>query len=170
MARETKSLITREEVKKEMILVRKALMASSILYFAIILLICGPFVGVAIAHMFSRFWWLYLLEVALFSVPPTVFLVKIIGYAKEKRLVENGEFSIVKDTVSRLSRGEIIARNQTADVLYFKEYGRYIPSQTVFDLTTVGEEFYLVILHNKKQEITEAYHTLMYECKETEQD
>ena len=80
-------------------------------------------------------------------------------------MVERDEFSIVKDTVSRLSRGEPEGRH-TVDAIYFTLNGRYVPSKTTFDLSSVDDEFYLVILHTRRNELCFAFHTMMYECKD----
>jgi serine/threonine protein kinase len=53
------------------------------------------------------------------------------------------------------------------NVIYFAKYGRCVAPKvrTPFDLSGVGDEFYLVIL-NKNKKIIFAYNLAMYECKE----
>lgn len=36
-----------------------------------------------------------------------------------------------------------------------------------FDLTSVGDTFYLVVLHDKREQIAFAYHSVLYEYKES---
>ena len=87
------------------------------------------------------------------------------------RTVDQNGFSIVKDTVSRISRDEIPKSysegRRTVNVIYFAKYGRCVAPKvrTSFDLSGVGNEFYLVISH-KKDEIIFAYNSAMSECKE----
>ena len=67
---------------------------------------------------------------------------------------QNG-FSIVKDTVSRISRNEIpqnhSERKNAVNVIYFAKYGKCVAPklETPFDFSCVGDEFYLVVLHRK---------------------
>ena len=109
-------------------------------------------------------WVISIGGVVLLMLPLVLFLAQLLLGIKMFRLVGRGGFSIVKDTVKGMSRGEVISRHSTADVLYFTKYGRFIPSQTTFDLSAVGDEFYLVVLGNKKKDICYAYHTKIYEC------
>ena len=51
------------------------------------------------------------------------------------------------------------------DFLYFKNYGKYIPTRTIFEHTKRGDVFYLVVLNGKKYAI-DVYHSDMYEYKE----
>ena len=87
------------------------------------------------------------------------------------RTVDQNGFSIVKDTVSRISRDEIPQNysegRRTVNVIYFVKYGRCVAPKvrTPFDLSGVGDEFYLVILH-KNEEIVFAYSSSMYDCKD----
>ena len=75
---------------------------------------------------------------------------------------------MIKETVSAKVRDERISRKHHADVLYFGYYGRYIPSRTVFQLSSVDDKFYLVILDGRKKTIELAYPCKMYEYKESE--
>ena len=82
------------------------------------------------------------------------------------RLISRGGYSIVKDTVFSLSRGEFQKNaRHPVNAIYFSKYGRYVESGVEFDITSVGDEFYLVILEGKKEDIAYAFHTKMYEYK-----
>lgn len=89
------------------------------------------------------------------------------------RLVKKDEFSIVKDTVCRLSKSETprayFEGKREVDVLYFTKHGRYIASQTIFTLSSVGDTFYLVLLRTKKEKLVFAYHAAMYTCTEVDE-
>lgn len=47
-----------------------------------------------------------------------------------------------------------------------RETVRKEADRAAFDIASVGDEFYLVVLHNKKKELVFAFHTMMYECNE----
>jgi hypothetical protein len=51
------------------------------------------------------------------------------------------------------------------DVIYFTKYGRYVATGMNFDLASVGDVFYLVILHAKEEKLVFAYNSMMYEYK-----
>ena len=95
-----------------------------------------------------------------------VFIIRIILNVKALRLISHGGYSIVKDTVFSLSRGEFQKNaRHPVNAIYFSKHGRYVESGVEFDITSVGDEFYLVILEGKKAEIAYAFHTKMYEYK-----
>ena len=88
---------------------------------------------------------------------------------RKLRLVPRGEFSIVKATVSYKVRNERVKGCRgTFDAIYFVEHGRIISSETTFYMTSEGDGFYLVILHNKKKDIALAYSMKTYECKDVD--
>ena len=174
--KQTKNVLTRDIIKKELTYQAKA----SVNFSTVLLLTTGIVIGVPFI----------LLGIAALSdsvVGGTVcillgagFLLSLISLCLDgirmKRLINDGRFYIIKDTVSRLSRGEPRGRYGTVDVIYFKKYGRYVPKQTVFDLSSVGDEFYIVtvpssghaIFPSKKSDICFAYHTMMYECNDVD--
>ena len=100
-----------------------------------------------------------------------MFVYRIIRDVMFSKMIGQNGFSIVKDTVSRVSLDEIPKSynegRHTVDVIYFAKHGRCIAPKvrTPFELSASGDEFYLVILHNK-DEIVFAYHSIMYDCNE----
>ena len=83
---------------------------------------------------------------------------------------ENGYtvLSLVTDQVSE-KREELVSTGRSGRLekaLYFVHYGRYLPSDTVYELTDPGDTFYLVIVEARKPVISLAYHTEMYTDKE----
>lgn len=86
-------------------------------------------------------------------------------------LISRGEFSIMKDIVSRKVAGEAERYRQLAvNALYFSVYGRYVCKMTYFDLASEGDEFYVVILNNKKKKIVACYPTSLYNCTDCGHD
>ena len=173
MTKETKNIITRDICKSDLKHMAKADLLQDVVLFVIMLLIFVPFILMAV-HVAKYILILGVVVALACTIAPVVFACRIILDITALRLVERGGFSIVKDTVSRLSKGEIPKKysegRHTVDVIYFTKYGRCTSSslKTPFDLSSVGDEFYLVVLHNKKQEIALAFHSMMYECKDVE--
>ncbi len=157
----SKELISRETCQKELVRMAKAdVLASAVLLF-VILLIFIPLVLMAI-YVAKYVLALGVVFALLCAIWPLVLVYKLIYNIMIFRLVNRGGFSIVKDTVCSLSKGEVITRHSTADVIYFTEHGRYVPPKTVFELASMGDEFYLVVLAAKKREPMLAYPTSMY--------
>ena len=103
-------------------------------------------------------------------IPILIFGYSILTILMELRMLKQGEIVILVDTVTRISRGEANGRYSTADALYFKMTGRYVPSKTVFDLTSRDDSFYVVFLSNQKRRtgVLLAYPTKLYECHEAD--
>ena len=161
----TKNLISREMCGKDLKHLTKADLYSDVVLLVVMLLLFVPlaFLGVYLSK------YILILGIActvICAIAPVTFIVKLINNIKIVRLVSRGGFSVVKDTVSRLSKGEVVGRNSTADIIYFAVHGRYIPSQSTFDMTSVGDEFYLVVLHTSKRTPMFAFHSMIYEYKE----
>ena len=166
--KQTKNVLTRDIIKKELTYQAKAAATmSSILMFTTGIVTGVPFILLGIAGLKDLLIGGIVCIMIGAGLLLSLFLV-LLSDIRTKRLINEGRFYIIKDTVSRLSRGEPRGRYSTVDVLYFTKLGRYIPSQTTFDLSSVGDEFYIVIIPAKKPKICFAYHTMMYECNDVD--
>lgn len=164
MANESTNIISYESCKKDLMHLAKANLLSVLVLLAVILLIFVPLVFMGI-YLLKYIFVFGIVTILVCATPPLIFIYKLLYNVIRIRLVKQNKFSIVKDTVSRLSKGEL-ERRHTVDALYFTLYGRYVPSTTVFNLSSVDDEFYLVILHTKKNELCFAFHGMLYECKD----
>ena len=170
MQKESKNNLTRKGCKIELKKLSKANLVQDLVILAVLLLIFAPLFILSI--YLAKYILILGIALALIcAIFPVLFIGKIIRDVIFLRTVEQDGFSIVKDTVSRISRDEISKSysegRYTVNVIYFAKYGRCVAPKvrTPFDLSCVGDEFYLVILH-KKDEIIFAYNSVMYECKE----
>ena len=157
----SKKPISRETCQKELLRMAKADVLASTVLFLVMLLIFVPLVLMAI-YVSKYVLALGIVFALLCAIWPLVLLYKLIACIYKLYLIKQNGFSIVKDKVYSLSKGEVITRHSTADVIYFTDHGRYVPPKTVFELASVGDEFYLVILTSKNKELVLAYHTAMY--------
>ena len=166
--KQTKNVLTRDIIKKELTHYAKGSVSISTVFLLTTGVGTGiPFILLGIAGTSDS---LIGGTVCIFIGAAIILCLihVLLADIRMKRLVNNGRFYIIKDTVSRLSRGEPQGKYRTVDVLYFTRFGRYIPSQTTFDLSSVGDEFYLVIIPTRKPKICFAYHTMMYECNDVD--
>ena len=170
MQKESKTILTRQSCKIELKRLSKANLVQDLVILAILLLIFVPlfFLSIYLAKYILILGIAFALICMLF---PGLFIYRIIRDVMFSRTVDQNGFSIVKDTVSRISRDEIPQNysegRRTVNVIYFAKYGRCVAPKvrTPFDLSGVGDEFYLVILH-KNEEIVFAYSSSMYDCKD----
>ena len=170
MQKESKNNLTREGCKIELKKLSKANLVQDLVILAILLLIFVPLFILSI-YLTKYILILGIVFALICMISPVLFIYKTIRDVMFSRTVEQDGFSIVKDTVSRISRDEIPKSysegRRTINVIYFAKYGRCVAPNlnTPFDLSCVGDEFYLVIL-NKNKKIIFAYNLAMYECKE----
>lgn len=160
----SKNIITRKDCKKDLKHMATAALLQDAVLLGVMLLIFVPLILLSISVV-NHILPLGIVLVLMCAIPPALFVYRIVLDVITIKAVERGGFSIVKDTVCRLSKGELEARH-TVDVIYFTRYGRFIASGMTYDMSCVGDEFYLVILHNKKEKIISAFHSAMYECKD----
>ncbi len=173
MAKETKNIITYESCKEQLTKAARSGLMHDLILLAIVLLICVPIIILSI-YLAT---YILLLGIA-FALPCAIasvfFICETVRRILRLRLLAHGGFSVVKDTVYRVSRDEAPKNytegRHTVNAIYFTNYGRCTAFGTPFDLAAVGDEFYLVVLHNKKKEVAFAVHTMMYEYKETEKE
>ena len=170
MQKESKTILTRQSCKIELKKLSKANLVQALVILAVLLLIFVPLFILSI-YLAKYILILGIAFALICMIFPVLFIYKIICAVMFSRTVDQNGFSIVKDTVSRISRDEIPKSysegRRTVNVIYFAKYGRCVAPKvrTPFDLSCVGDEFYLVIL-NKNKKIIFAYNLAMYECKE----
>ena len=168
MVKEEKKIITRESCKKELLGLAKSNLRSDLLLFFVMLLIFVP-LGIGSVYIARYLLALGVAFALICAVGPIVFIYKVVLDIIMMRLASRGEFSVEKDTVSRLSAGEQRRFGEgrgIVDAIYFSRCGRYASPKSHFDMSSVGDEFYLVVLHNKKNKLVLAFPSLMYECNE----
>ena len=170
MQKESKNNLTRKGCKTELKRLSKANLVQDLVILAVLLLIFVPLFILSI-YLAKYILILGIAFALICMIFPGLFIYRIIRDVMFSRTVEQDGFSIVKDTVSRISRDEIPKNysegRRTINVIYFAKYGRCVAPKvrTPFDLSGVGDEFYLVILH-KNEEIVFAYNSSMYDCKD----
>ena len=174
MQKESKNILTRQSCKIELKRLSKANLVQDLVVLAVLLLIFVPLFILSI-YLAKYILILGIAFALICMIFPVLFIYKIRCAVMFSRTVDQNGFLIVKDTVSRISRDEIPKNYSegrfTVNVIYFAKYGRCVAPKvrTPFDLSGVGDEFYLVISH-KKDEIIFAYHSVMYECKALDND
>ena len=168
MAKETKNTITYESCRSELLRWAKGDFLSDAVLLGVMLLIFVPLFVLCI-YLSKTMLVLGIVFALICAVAPIVFAFRIIGDVITLRLIKQGGFSVSEDTVCYLSKGEIPQKysegRASVDVIYFTKYGRYVASGMNFDLASVGDMFYLVILHTKKEKAVFAYNSVMYEYK-----
>ena len=180
MANITKNILTREfcktELKKpvQMHLIKTSiLMVPYTLVFGLLLIIGIESMGIMKA--------LPLVITAILGFCILVFIGAL--DVMKMRSLDRGDFRIVTDKVRGLAEGENVRRLTyknvsrfllgkrrmpiyIADVIYFGEHEMFIPSRTVFELSSVDDEFYIVVLNKQPRVPKLVFSTKMYECKE----
>ena len=167
---ESKNILTRENCKAELKCSSKARLIQDSVVLAVLLLIFVPLflLSMYLARYILILGIVFSLICAIF---PAILVYRIIRDVTFSKTIEQNGFSIVKDTVSRISRDEVPKNYaeglHTVNVIYFSKHGRCVAPKvrTPFDLSAPGVEFYLVVLH-EKEEIVFAYNSIMYDCNE----
>ena len=170
MKTESKNILTRENCKAELMRLSKAKLMQDSVVLAVLLLIFVPLFLLSI-YLAKYIFILGIVFALICAIFPAMFVYRIIRDVTFSKTIEQNGFSIVKDTVYRISLDEIpksyAEGRRTVNVIYFANHGRCVAPKvrTPFALSTSGVEFYLVVLH-KKEEIVFAYNSIMYDCNE----
>ena len=170
---ETKNILTREEQQGKLLAYAKKKLLLTVGLLAAALILCIPLACLAVSLAASNPVLCAVLSLP-FAVLPVIFLCRAVLDGLAVGRVSRGDFAIVKDTVSRREEYERVyfrwRRYENESAVYFGKYGRYRTHGTVFDLATVGAEFYLVLLPGRKEEIAFAYPAEGYVCSELSYD
>ena len=160
----TKNIITRESCKQEILHICRA----DVRYNIVLLLAFAPLYipFILVCAFFLKENLLIIIPFAVSLAIPSLFGYLVFNAVRIKREVEQGAFSVLIDIASYLSEGEAVGRNRTADVIHLAKFGRYIPSRTIFDLTSAGDEFYIVVINRKKKVPVLVFSRLLYEYVE----
>ena len=158
----SKNVITYDTCHTELVRMTKADVYASTILFLVILLICVPLLLMAI-YVAKYVLILGIVLSLVIAIWPLALLYKLISCIRKHYHAKFGDFSIVRDTVYSLSKGEVISKTSTADVIYFTNKGRFVPPKSTFDLSSIGDEFYIVVLHCGKQHTMLAYPMKIYE-------
>ena len=175
MSKQTKNIITREEVVKELQTSRKANFYFCLLMLGMSLLFFLPFI-VGIIYAFCSWadsMWAKVLFSAFFGGLMLVWicinLLWLWRNRKRKKMLQRGNFDIVTREVLYKSETILAGRRRlgmsdTSKFLHFSGFAKRQVNQDVFQRTSQGDAFYIV--HYKtKGTIELLYPAKMYEFK-----
>lgn len=89
---------------------------------------------------------------------------------RRMRIVQQGGFSIIKDTVLYHSEEYVSGYRYPQEVTYFQFLGRQLLSGTYRSLASPGDTYYFVVIHFEKPEPFFTYPASLYECPESDVD
>lgn len=96
------------------------------------------------------------------------------GVYVRRRMLENRPFSVVQDKVERMVEDEFNPKRyflrglggSYQNVFYFEHLGRVVVGKEMFDYTSEGDTFYVVMFDDAKDDPARFYNAKMYEYKE----
>ena len=148
MEKQTKNVITREIIEKELRFSNTAYIRSTLVLCAGLSLLFVPLTVLAVCVVCGAFTAV-LLEIiisvllgAVLSAPVWINLLCLIPKLKERKLLQNGEFDITVCEVSYKEKKTV--RRHTENVLHFVGFDGASVASTTFDLASQGDEFYVV--------------------------
>ena len=169
MKKPTKNIITREYIEKELWFYNKAGIRSSILLMGILLIFCIPctimFISFscAIAKNILLKIFLCIISVFLGMSFEGIVLVYLIKDLSERKKLKAGEFSIVIRKM--LYKRTVYEERSELHCLYFEDFNEVATGYTYYNLSSDGDEFYLVH-YNGSNKVKWVYPLSMYEYKE----
>ncbi len=169
MERQTKNIITRESVERELRFYNNADIRSTLVLTLALSIFFIPFtillVYAVLALTENVFLKIVLGTVAgvLMSAPIWINICFLFSFLHERKLIVGGEFEIVIRPVSYKSKE--IAHRHTEELLVFSGFERTTVGHTEYQLASPGDDFCLVHYRNKKT-IKLLYSLKLYEYKE----
>ena len=161
--KETKSILTREGIKKDLLGEMRATIISIVAFCGFMLLFWLIITFIACRELVGR-----LISTAIFL---GLIALIVVEFAKRYYLVAGGRFSIVEDEFLHAEE-ETVHRGKHLKierVLYFANYGRYVVSEvdgSAFDYSNEGDKFYLVVCGDKKNgALLRVYNARVYEWR-----
>lgn len=178
MQKETKSIITDESIKNELLFDIK-INIPKIVFFSVFMLPISialfifsvrDLISANTSGMNFPFMDIFYAALSLFFICITA--VMLYGFLYKLYYIESGRFSVVTDELIRMAEeGSVSLSFRRAEyfrVFYFRNYGRCVlnyGNQSMFDSSTVGDSFYVVVFNSKNQPPQLAYNQKIYEYK-----
>ncbi len=168
MEKQTKNIITREWVEKELRFYNTADIRSTLVLCGVLSLLFLPLtIGIvyAICALIENILLKIVLSViigAITSAPIWINLLRLRGSLTERKLLENGDFDIVIRNVQYKS--EKIVHRHIEEYLHFDDFEEFSVEHTTFQLASQGDAFY-IIHYKTKRLIKLLYSAKMYEYK-----
>ena len=168
MEKQTKNIITREWVEKELRFYNTADIRSRLVLCSVFTVILLPITIALIWGVVESFdhvlveIFLSIFMGCITSSPILHFSLLIREALCEKKMLDRGEFDIVTRDVSYKS--EEMVHRHIEEFLYFCEFDKISVGHTTFQLASVGDEFYIVHYKGKK-DIKLFYSAKMYELQ-----
>ena len=148
MEKQTKNVITREFIEKELRFYNTAYIRSTLVLCAGLSLLFVPLTVLAVCGVCVAFTAV-LLEIiisvllgSVLSAPVWINLLCLIPKLKERKLLQNGDFVIAVCEMSYKEKKTV--RRHTENVLHFVGFDGASVASTTFDLASQGDEFYVV--------------------------
>ncbi|MBE6577960.1 MAG: hypothetical protein E7653_07500 [Ruminococcaceae bacterium] len=171
MEKQTKNIITREWVEKELRFYNKADIRSTLFLMGVFFVLFIPLAAVAVSgvvQLVEKVWLEIVLSV-LFAgfmyIPVWAHLFVLTKFLRERKLLLCGDFDIVTRAVSYKS--EKLTRRNTEELLHFSGFKEISVGHTEYQLASQGDEFYIV--HYKGSDAVKLlYSSKMYEYIETQ--
>ena len=167
---ETKNIITRETIEKELKFLNKADIRFSLVLIAVMTVIFVPLSIISIYIFFSVGRKTILLGIFCFLsfsgflLPIFLNLISLVRAINEAHLLKKGAWFVDVDKVRY--KTEELQRRHTTYVLYFCRYKRVVSGGADFQLASQDDAFYLVIYKKKKPSVVLHYSQKMYEYRE----
>ena len=161
--KETKSILTREGIKKDLLWEMRVMIISIVAFCGIMVLTWAIITFIACRGLVGR-----LISTAVFL---GLIVMIVAGFAERYYLVASNRFSVIEDqfthaTEETVHRGRHLALEK---VMYFEHYGRYVVSEvdgSAFDYSNEGDKFYLVVCGGKKNgALLRVYNARVYEWR-----
>ena len=168
MEKQTKNIITRDFIEKELRFYNTADIKSRLVLCSIFTVILLP-ITITSIYMISGAFDNTLAEIILsiviggiISSPIWGLLLVIISALYERRMLARGDFDIVTREVSYKS--EELVHRHLEECLHFRGFNKISVGHTTFQLASAGDTFYIV--HYKaKKDIKLLYAAKMYELQ-----
>ena len=168
MEKQTKNIITREFIEKELRFYNGADIKSAVVLLGVLSLLFVP-ITIGTAHVILSLVKNIALKIALLivvcgltSAPIWLNLSGLFVSISNRKLLARGEFDIVTRDVQYKS--EKMVHRHMEEYLHFQDFGAVWAGHTTYQITSNGDVFYIV--HYKTKNKAEMiYSTKMYEYK-----
>ena len=167
---ETKNIITKETIEKELKFLNKADIRSSLVLIAVMAVVFLPlsllpiYIFLSVGRKTILLGICCFLGFSVFLLPIFFNLISLLKSINEAHLLKKGDWFVDIDEVRY--KTEEIEHRHTIDVLYFYRYERVVSGGIEFQLASQDDAFYLVIYKKKKPSVVLHYSLKMYEYQE----
>jgi hypothetical protein len=173
MEKQTKNIITREEIEQDLLFNNTASIKHTAVCLAAVVLVWGVISAIFLSLLPSGFLWLdviiWVFFIGIVGAPVWAISAMLIKALIERKHLKNGELEIVVRPLLYKEEKMVRGSDNFEKVFHFKDFEEVLADSTHYQLSIPGDVFYIVHYRGSR-DAKFVFPLKLYEYKEEEKE